>query len=107
MTLSDGLLTEFNWDDVRGDKYKECYLGKLHVALNSRNFSMNTLIVSSGYSLKLGGGPWYEQKKAGAATKAAPVTSNSAEELNRVKQQEQELLNEALYVQCILCMCLP
>jgi hypothetical protein len=59
-----------------------------------------SLWLFQGYSLKLDGGPWYEKNKAGAKAPVAPP--NKAEELDRIKQQEQELLNEALYVVSIV-----
>eukprot|EP01114_Cavostelium_apophysatum_P016400 TRINITY_DN4653_c0_g1_i1.p1 TRINITY_DN4653_c0_g1~~TRINITY_DN4653_c0_g1_i1.p1 ORF type:complete len:296 (-),score=45.23 TRINITY_DN4653_c0_g1_i1:16-903(-) len=70
----------FNWDDVRGDKYKENYLGQ---------------------SLKLTSNWWHEGKLKVADVnnkekRGAAASQQHLEELRRIKQQDEELMKEAL-----------
>lgn len=76
---------EFNWDEVRGDKYKEFYLGQ---------------------SLKIGQDNWWNRgqslsgvikgREQGKLSKEDQ--QKRLEEIRRIKEQEQELMREALYV---------
>jgi len=71
---------QFNWEDVRGDKYKDYYIGQ---------------------SMKINTGNWWNrgigilnvEKGRGDKTKEQLVSDS---EISKVKQEEQQLMMEAL-----------
>lgn len=69
---------QFSWDDVRGDKFKEYYLGQSLKVRQGSQIGVSTQ------------GWWLDGKLKG--DKSNP----HSEEIERVKQQEQELMMEEL-----------
>eukprot|EP01116_Phalansterium_solitarium_P003118 TRINITY_DN1371_c0_g2_i1.p1 TRINITY_DN1371_c0_g2~~TRINITY_DN1371_c0_g2_i1.p1 ORF type:complete len:232 (+),score=87.39 TRINITY_DN1371_c0_g2_i1:109-804(+) len=73
---------EFSWEDVQGDKYKECYLGQ-------------SLNIRQGGRIQTGPKPQWWYKEA-SQPKAGSVARQGAEELARIKAEEEQLMKEAL-----------
>lgn len=74
---------QFSWDKVKDDKYRENYLG-------------HSLQAPVGRWQKGKDLTWYAKEAAAASGKT--VAEIEAEELERIKLQEAELLAEALWV---------
>lgn len=64
---------QFNWEEVKGDKYKECYLG---YSLNTARPTFNMPRPNAG---------WYAKKEEGGAV-----------DLAAIKEEEERLMAEAL-----------
>jgi len=72
------LLPEFSWETVKGDKYKECYLGH---TLHTQRPTFNNPKPNAG---------WY------ASTEKSGGEANR-DEIQAMKALEEELMQQALY----------